>query len=248
MRIAVLGGSGLVGAQVCSEAESRGHTVLALSRRSGIDVVAGVGLAAALVDVDAIIDTFSEPSSDPEKFRRAAENAQRAGAENGVGTYVLVSIVNVDDDRLAGVAHYRAKTAQEAMVRTGPIPSTVVRTTQWFDFAPMIMSRTTRGPVCAVPRVHCQPVASASVARVLVDTAEAGTTRPGFDLSGPEPMWLGQMVRLLLTRAGTRRIVLPVPFPGAARAMASGVMLAPTGAMIDTARFEDWRPEPSPAG
>ena len=242
MRIAVLGGSGLLGAQVCAAAESRGHAVLALSRRSGIDLVTGAGLSAALVGVDAIIDTFSEPSSDPEKFRRTAENAQRAGAENGVGTYVLVSIVNVDDDRLAGVAHFRAKTAHEATVRAGPIPSTVVRTTQWFDFAPMIMAQTTRGPVCAVPTVHCQPVASASVARVLVETAEAGATRPGLDLAGPEPMWLGQMVRWLLARAGQRRILLPVPFPRAARAMASGVMLAPSGALIDSARFEDWQP------
>src|SRR5580704_2058714 len=150
-RIGVAGGTGLVGRHVMEALRRAGHEAVALTRASGVDLVAGDGLADALRGVRAVIDVTNTPATDADEtrafFGTATRNLLAAEEQAGVGHHVALSIVGVD--RVQGNAHYAGKRLQEELVKDGPVPATIVRATQFHEFAAMVVSWTRRGDVAA---------------------------------------------------------------------------------------------------
>jgi uncharacterized protein YbjT (DUF2867 family)/catechol 2,3-dioxygenase-like lactoylglutathione lyase family enzyme len=242
VRIAVAGGTGLVGRQTVKALRRSGHDAVVIARSVGVDLTTGDGLAAALVGVDAVIDVINTPTVDPAEAREffATTTRQLLAAEHSASVkhHVVLSIVGVD--QVEGNGHYAGKRAQERVALDGPVPATIVRATQFFDFAAMVVGWTQRGQVATVPPLLVQPVAVADVAEVLVEVA-AGEPQQGIrELAGPELQDLVDMARRTL--AARRRWLRLIPSwrgPFGVE-MAGEVLLPGPGAQIAPTTFEMW--------
>jgi uncharacterized protein YbjT (DUF2867 family) len=204
-KIAVAGATGRLGRHLMDVLEERGYEAVPMSRSTGVDVVTGDGLDAALKGAEAVIDAATPPTPDEtaarEFFTAAAGNLQEAGSRAGVRRIVVVSIVGIDR-HTAGYG--AAKVVQEQATLAGPIPANVLRATQFHEFVGQLIEWATRGDVAYVPRMRTQLAAARSVAEVLVDIAtgtefaEGATTEVG----GPREERLAEMARLLVERRG----------------------------------------------
>jgi uncharacterized protein YbjT (DUF2867 family) len=245
MRIAVLGGSGVVGRHAVDVARARGLEVVALSRSTGVDVVTGAGLDAALEGVDAAIDVTNVATirRGPSRrfFESSARNVQQAAARTGVAHVVVLSIVGVD--RLRSLGYYDAKCTQERHHLDGPVPATIVRATQFHEFPGQVVARSTVGPVALVPAMRVQTVAARSVAEVLVDAAAGQPTNArALDVAGPgPPAELPALAAATLARRGVRTKVLGIPLLGApGRASRDGSLLPALDGRLVAPTFEAW--------
>lgn len=222
MKIAVAGGTGVVGRHVVDVARERGHDVVVLARAEGVDLTTGAGLAERLVGVAAVVDVTSvatQKRAEAEEFFGAVtRHLQAAGAAH----VIALSIVGIDD---VDTGYYAGKRLQERLLTEGDVPWSVLRATQFHEFAEQALHFVRVGPFSLVPRMLSQPVAAREVAEALVDLAETGPSGRVPDLAGPERH---DMVDLARRVAAGRRVV-PVRVPGqAGRAMRSGA-LCPTG-------------------
>jgi uncharacterized protein YbjT (DUF2867 family) len=242
VRIAVAGGTGLAGRHTVKALRDTGHDPVVVARSVGVDLTTGRGLADALVDVDAVIDVTNTPTVDPEQARAffTTTTGQLLTAERnaGVSHHVVLSIVGVD--RVEGNAHYAGKRAQERVALAGPVPATILRTTQFFDYAAMVLRWTRRGQVATVPPLLLQPVAVADVAEVLVQVA-VGVPRNGVrELAGPEPQDLVDMVRRLLAARGESLRLIPSWGGRFGVELAGKTLLPGPDAQIAPTTFETW--------
>lgn len=242
MRIAVAGGTGTVGRHVVDIVRARGHEPVVLTRSAGVDLVTGDGLAGALAGVDAVIDVSSTQTlSDAESrefFGAVTRNLLDAEAAAGVAHHVALSIVGVD---LAPYGYYAGKLLQEQLVEAGPVPWTILRATQFHEFASQVLGRMRFGPFVVVPGMRSQPVAAREVAERLVALATAGPAGRVPDLAGPRVERLADMVRHYAKAAGERASIIQVPVPGAyGRAMRDGTLLPRAGADRGVQTFDEW--------
>jgi len=230
MRIAVAGGTGLVGRYVVGELAAAGHTPVVLARSRGVDLVTGAGLEAALTGAEAVVDVSNLQTAGARKstafFESAGRNLLEAGVRAGVRHHVLLSIVGLER---VGLGYYQGKLRQEEIVaQDGKMPWTVLRATQFHEFAQQVLDQVP-GPLAVVPRMRTQPVAAREVARHLVGIVLGPPLGMAPELAGPRGEEMTDMVRRLLRAQGRRRFLLPVKLPGATgRAMAGGGNL-PTG-------------------
>jgi uncharacterized protein YbjT (DUF2867 family)/catechol 2,3-dioxygenase-like lactoylglutathione lyase family enzyme len=242
VRIAVAGGTGLVGRQTVKALRRSGHDAVVIARSVGVDLTTGDGPAEALVGVDALIDVINTLIVDPGEAREffATTTRQLLAAEHkaSVKHHVVLSIVGVD--QVEGNGHYAGKRAQERAALDGPVTATIVRATQFFDFAAMVVGWTRRGQVATVPPLLVQPVAVADVAEVLVEVA-AGEPQQGIrELAGPELQDLVDMARRTLAAQRTSLRLIP-SWRGPFRVeMAGEVLLPGPGAQIAPTTFETW--------
>lgn len=179
MRIAVAGGTGTVGRHTVEALQSAGHDAVVLSRSRGVDLVTGQGVGEALAGADAVIDVVSvetlKASTAIEFFTAAAGNLSAAAADAGVGHLVLLSIVGID--RIP-YDYYAGKIAQEKIVEGSRVPSTILRATQFHEFAGQMFERAKLGPLHLAPNARTQPVAAREV-RASRGTGRGGTAGPG---------------------------------------------------------------------
>ena len=228
MQIAVAGGTGWIGRLVVEVARAEGHQAVVLARSTGVDLLSGHGLDEALAGSTAVIDVSNVITTSRktaiEFFGTATKNLLAAGGQAGVTRHVALSIVGVDR---VDLGYYAGKRHQEELVLAGPVAGSVLRATQFHEFAAQMLQR--GGPFALAPRMRSQPIAAREVAEALVALAGQQASGPAPDLAGPEVQEMPDLVRRLLRARGSRRVVLPVPVPGAAgRAMAGGGLL-PTG-------------------
>lgn len=238
MRIAVAGGTGVVGRHVVEVARERGHEVVVLSRSEGVDLTTGAGVTERLDGVDAVIDTTNQVSqkrADSEAFfGGVTRTLLSAGAAAGVRHHVVLSIVGIDD---VDSGYYAGKRLQERLLAEGPVPWSVLRATQFHEFAQQALHFVRIGPFSLVPRMLSQPVAALEVAQALVDLAEGDPVGRAPELAGPERL---QMVDLARRVAQGRRVV-PVRAPGAAgRAMRDGALVPQGDGPRGTITFDAW--------
>jgi uncharacterized protein YbjT (DUF2867 family) len=245
VRIAVLGGSGVLGRHVVDVARERGHEPVALSRSTGVDLVTGRGLEGALdgcasaIDASNLFSIRRRPSL--EFFDATATRLQAEALRASVPHVVVVSIVGID--RARGYAYYDAKLTQERRHLDGPVPATVVRATQFHEFPGQIASRTTLGPLTLIPAMRVQTVSARSVAEVLVDAALGPAQRGRApDVGGPGPATtLPELAAALLARTSPRAKVVPLPLPGQLRrASKEGALLPEPDATLVGPTFETW--------
>jgi uncharacterized protein YbjT (DUF2867 family) len=240
MRVAVAGGTGLIGRMVCDEVVAGGDEAVVLARSVGVDVVTGDGLDAALAGVDAVIDvtnvTTLKRSESVAFFEAATTNLLAAEGRAGVGHHVLLSIVGVDRVEWG---YYAGKVRQEELCAASAVPTTVLRATQFHEFADQMLAR--GGPVALVPRMRSQPVAAREVAAELVRLARGDAQHEIVEMAGPEVLEMADMVRRRIRAQGRRKPVIGVRLPGAAgRGMAAGGLLPRHDGPRGRETFEQW--------
>src|SRR3989440_7834824 len=213
MKIVVIGGTGLIGTKVVKKLREKGHEVVAASPSKGINSVTGEGLAVALVGAEVVVDVANAPSWEDkavlEFFETSSRNLLAAEAAAGVGHHVALSVVGTD--RLLASGYFRAKIAQENLIKASPIPYTIVRATQFFEFVGGIAQSATEGQTVRLPPVLMQPIVSDDVAAVVAEAALAEPLNGTVDLAGPEPIRQDELVRQFLHATGDGRMVITDP-------------------------------------
>ncbi|HEX5730010.1 SDR family oxidoreductase [Microbacterium sp.] len=242
MRIAVAGGTGQVGAHVVAAARARGHDVVVLARSTGVDLVTGAGVAAALAGADAVLDVVSVTTLGAAEsiafFEGTTRTLLAAEAEAGVGHHLALSIVGIER---APEGYYAGKLAQERLVEAGATPWTILRATQFHEFARQIYARARIGPFHVAPKMRTQPIAAREVGGHLVTLAEAGPAGRSRDLAGPREESLVEMVRGYARARGSRAWIPAIPLPGASgRAQRDGSLLPNPDALLGTQTYADW--------
>jgi uncharacterized protein YbjT (DUF2867 family) len=242
VRIAVAGGTGTVGRYVVESAKAAGHDAVVLSRTSGIDLRQGDALGEALHDVEVIIDVSNPKTTNGAQagafFVDVTKRLQEAGQAAGVTRLVSLSIVGIDNFPFG---YYQAKLAQEDVVLSGPLSSTVVRSTQFHEFAAQILVRTRRGLIAGMPIMRIQPIAARSVADVLLSSAVVPPGERTIVIAGPREESLVVMARSILRDRGSHAFVVPLRVPGAAgKMMRSGGQLPAAGTRLLGPTFKEW--------
>jgi len=213
MKIVVIGGTGLIGSKLVAQLGRHGHDAVAASPRSGVNAVTGEGLAAALVGADVVVDVANAPSWEPaavlEFFERSSKNLVAAEAAAAVKHHVALSIVGTD--RSPDIAYFRAKLAQETVVKAGSVPYSIVRATQFFEFLGAIGEAGLSGNRIVVPSASFQPIASDDVAACLADIAMGQPLNGTIDLAGPEKAPFNEFVARRLKASGDTRPVIGDP-------------------------------------
>ena len=216
MKITVIGASGLIGTKVVDLLTAEGHEVVAASRSSGVDVLTGDGLAAALAGADALVDVTNSPSFDDdpvmEFFTTSTTNLVAAAKAAGVGHYVALSIVGVDG--LPDSGYMRAKVVQEKIITESGVPYTILRATQFAEFADAITDSMTVGDEVRVPDALIQPVAADHVAAEVARAAAAEPLNTIVNIGGPDKISFERMARDVLARRGDDKTVVVDPEAG----------------------------------
>ncbi|TMR02724.1 NmrA family transcriptional regulator [Nonomuraea turkmeniaca] len=242
MRIAVAGATGNIGSLTVAALERDGHHVVRLSRSLGVDLVTGDGLDDALAGVEAVVDATNIVATDRDEavkhFGAATTNLLAAGERAGVRHHVLLSIVGLD--RIEGNAHYAGKREQERLVVAGPVSWTIVRATQFHDFAATVVSWTEQDGVATIAPLLVQPIAPADVAGVLAEVAVGEPRRHHIDVAGPESQDLVDMARRTLEARGREMKLVPAWSGVFGPEMAGNVLLPGEGARIAPTTFDEW--------
>src|SRR5262249_6779223 len=203
----------LIGKKVVVNLRRHGHEVGAASPSSGVNTVTGEGLAQALAGAQVVVDVANAPSWEDGAvlafFETSGRNLLAAEAAAGIGHHVALSVVGTD--RLLASGYFRAKMAQEELIKASPIPYTIVRATQFFEFVGGIARSATEGQAVRLPPVLMQPIAADDVAAVVADAALGGPLDGTFDLAGPERMRQDDLVRRFLDATGGARTGITDP-------------------------------------
>jgi uncharacterized protein YbjT (DUF2867 family) len=243
VKIIIIGGTGLIGTKVVKNLREKGHEVVAASPSKGVNSVTGEGLAQALVGGQVVVDVANAPSWEDkavlEFFETSGRNLLAAEAAAGVGHHLALSVVGTD--RLLASGYFRAKMAQENLIKASPIPYTIVRATQFFEFVGGIAQSATEGQTVRLPPVLMQPIVSDDVAAVMVEAALAKPLNGTVDLAGPEPIRQDDLVRQFLNATGDTRTVITDP-----KALYYGIKVNDQSLMpgnnprLGSTRFANW--------
>lgn len=243
MRITVIGASGQIGSRVVELLTAAGHEVVGASKRTGADVLTGEGLAGAVAGAAVLVDVTNSPSfeDDPvmDFFSRSSANLVEAARDAGVGHYVALSIVGADD--LPESGYMRAKVVQERTVAESGLPYTIVRATQFHEFAEMIVASLAVGGEIRAPKARIQPIAAAEVAATVADAAQGAPVNGIVNLGGPDKMSFAELARTVVARQGEQT---PVVVDPSATYFGTPVdddsLVTGTGAVLGDLRFTDW--------
>jgi uncharacterized protein YbjT (DUF2867 family) len=210
MKIVVIGGTGLIGTKLVNNLRQRGHEVVAASPSSGVNTITGEGLTKALEGAQVVVDVANAPSWEDKAvlnfFETSGHNLLAAETAAGVGHHVALSVVGTD--RLLTSGYFRAKMAQENLIKASQLPYTIVRATQFFEFVGRIAQLATEGTTVRLPSALMQPIASDDVAAALADVAIAEPLNDTVELAGPEPIRMDEFVRRFLSANGDSRKVI----------------------------------------
>jgi uncharacterized protein YbjT (DUF2867 family) len=243
MKIVVIGGTGLIGSKLVEKLREAGHEPLPASPDTGVNALTGEGLDDALAGAEVVVDVANAPAWDDaavlDFFKTASDNLLSAEAAAGVGHHVTLSVVGAD--RLAESGYMRAKVAQEELVKAGPIPYTIVRATQFFEFIGRIADSGADGDTIRLSPALVQPEAADDVAGTLADVAVGAPLNDTVELAGPDALPLYELAgRVLQASDDPRQVTADVH----ARYFGAGLddeSLTPgDDARIAPTRFEDW--------
>ena len=251
MKIVVIGGSGLIGKKLVNNLRQRGHQVVAASPSSGVNTLTGEGLAEALTGAQVVVDVANAPSWEDkavlEFFETSGRNLLAAEAVGGVGHHVALSVVG--SERLLASGYFRAKMAQETLIKASPIPYTIVRATQFFEFVGGIVQSATEGQTVRLPPALMQPIVSDDVAAVMAEVAVAKPLNATIELAGPEPIRLDELVRKYLTANRDARTVTTDADASYYGIAVNDQSLTPGDhPRLGPTRFEDWLSRSIPNG
>jgi uncharacterized protein YbjT (DUF2867 family) len=247
MKIVVIGGTGLIGSKVVAMLREQGHEAVPASPRLGVNTLTGEGLAEALAGASVVVDVSNAPSFEDhavlEFFQTSTRNLLAAEAAAGVGHHVALSIVGID--RSPDNGYFQAKLAQETLIASGPIPYSIVRATQFFEFIDGIADAATTGNDVHIAPVAFQPMAADDVARAVAGVAANAPLNGRVEIAGPDQFRFDEVIRRRLQARNDARQVIAdpqAPYFGAVPREQSLVPL--NGAQLGKIRFEDWLNQP----
>jgi uncharacterized protein YbjT (DUF2867 family) len=243
MKIVVIGGTGLIGTQVVNKLRTLGHDVVAGSPATGINAVTGEGLAPALAGAQVVVDVANSPSFADQAvldfFETSGRNLLQAEREAGVKHHVALSVVGTD--RLAESGYFRGKIAQEKLVKAGPVPYTIVRATQFFEFVPGIAQAATQGQVVRLSPALFQPMASGDVAQAVADAALGQPVNGTVEVAGPQRVKLSELVaRFLQAKNDPRQVVEDAQARYFGALLDDSTLTPADGARLGSLRYADW--------
>nr|WP_315597870.1 SDR family oxidoreductase [uncultured Cupriavidus sp.] len=243
MKIVVIGGTGLIGKKVVARLAAQGHEVVAASPGTGVNTLTGEGLAQALAGAQVVVDVANSPSFEDKAvldfFETAGRNLAAAEKEAGVAHHVALSVVGTD--KLEQSGYFRAKIAQEALIRKAGIPFTIVRSTQFLEFLGGIVQSAGQGDTIQMTPALIQPISSDDVAHAVADAALAAPVNGMFDIAGPERYRMSDLVQRYLKATGDTRTVVADPTARYFGADLQEGTLVPEGeARLGRISFEEW--------
>jgi uncharacterized protein YbjT (DUF2867 family) len=243
MKIVVIGGSGLIGSKLVNKLREHEHEAVAASPNSGVNTLTGEGLAEVLKGASVVVDVSNSPSWEDAAvmkfFETSTRNLLSQEAAAGVGHHVALSVVGTD--QLSESGYFRAKIAQEKLIKGSPIPYTIVHATQFFEFLKGLADISTDGNKVRLPHVLFQPMAADDVASA-VGTVALGPPINGIvEIGGPEQFRLDDLVRWRLAELKDPREVIADPKALYSGAKVSEKTLVPgNDARVGKTTFETW--------
>ena len=243
MKIGVIGGSGLIGSKLVKKLREQGQEVVAASPASGVNSVTGEGLADALKGASVAVDVTNSPSWEDAAvlkfFETSTRNLLDYEAAAGVGHHVALSVVGTE--RMLESGFFRAKLAQEDLIKASSIPYSIVRATQFFEFVKPIADLSTEGNKVRLPPVLFQPMAGDDIASALARMAMSSPVNATVEIGGPEQFRLDEAVRRGLAARKDPREVIADPQARYYGIKVSERTLVPNDdAQLGKTRFEDW--------
>ncbi|SFD16848.1 SDR family oxidoreductase [Collimonas sp. OK412] len=210
MKILIIGGSGLIGSKVAANLRQLGYDIVAGSPSTGLDTLTGKGLADAVKGAQVVIDLSNSPSFEDKAvlafFETSGRNLLAAEQAAGVKHHIALSVVGTE--RMLGSGYFRAKMAQENLVKASKVPYTIVRSTQFFEFLGGIAQSGTVGNQIRLSPALVQPISSDDIAAIVSDTALMQPINGTFDAAGPEKVGLADLMTRYLDALGDKRIVV----------------------------------------
>lgn len=210
MKIVVIGGTGLIGSKLVKQLVARGHEAVAASPNTGVNTLTGEGLADALQGAQVVVDVANSPSFEDQAvmdfFETSGRNLLAAEAVAGVQHHVALSVVGTE--RLQGSGYFRAKLAQEKLIKAARVPYTIVHATQFLEFLGGIAQSGTEGQTVRLSPALVQPIASEDVATAMADVALGAPVNGTVEIAGPERVGLAALVARYLKATGDPRTVV----------------------------------------
>jgi uncharacterized protein YbjT (DUF2867 family) len=248
-KIVVIGGTGLIGSKLVAKLTDHGHEAIAASPTSGVDTLTGDGLAEVLAGAQVVVDVSNSPSFEDkaalEFFTTSTGNLLAAEKTAGAGHHVALSVVGTE--RLSESGYFRAKIAQEKLIKESGIPYSIVHATQFFEFVKSIADSATDGKTVRLSHALIQPIAADDVASAVGRAAVGEPINATVEVGGPEQFGLDELIRKGLSFRGDSREVVVDPQARYFGALLEERTLVPgDGALIFESRFEDWLAQTAP--
>jgi uncharacterized protein YbjT (DUF2867 family) len=240
MKIAVIGGTGLIGSQVVKILNASGYEAVPHSRSTGLDLLSGKGLAEALAGPDVVVNLTESPNFDASSafFQTTMDNLLLAAKSAGVGHAVVLSVVGAE--LVPDLVYFRGKVLQEDILKAGPVPYSIVRATQFFEFMDAVLSWTSDDKTVRLPATRIQPMASADVAQAVAEVCVRAPLQGTRHVAGPEVFTLDELGRITLAAHGDQRTVVTDNNAGIYAAASSDDLIAKGDAVIAKTTYRDW--------
>lgn len=247
MKIVIIGGSGLIGSKLVNKLRQLEHEVVAASPSSGVNTITGEGLDEALKGAQVVVDVANSPSFEDkavmEFFQTSGRNLLAAEASAGVKHHIALSVVGTD--RLQESGYFRAKMAQEKLIRESGIPYTILHSTQFFEFVGAIAQSGTVGQEVHMSPALVQPIASDDVVSAIVDITIGTPLNTTIEVAGPERLRLDELVsRFLGINQDARKVVTDVHARYFGVELNDQSLTPGDNPRIGSIRFEDWLQKP----
>jgi len=243
MKIVIIGGTGRIGSKVVTLLRERRHQAVPASPESGVNTLTGQGLAEVLAGAAVVVDVSNSPSFEDAAvlkfFETSTTNLLAAEAAAGVSHHVALSIVGIDGAPDSG--YFRAKVAQETLIRNSSIPYSIVRATQFFEFFKSIADEATDGNMVRIAPVLFQPIAADDVAKAVSRVAVSAPVNGIVEIAGPQQFRFDEFIRLGLRARQDPRVVAADPQARYFGTELGERTLVPgADARLGDIRFEDW--------
>jgi uncharacterized protein YbjT (DUF2867 family) len=243
MKIVIIGGTGLIGTKLASRLRQKGHEVVAAAPSTGVNTITGEGLNKALSGAEIVVDVANSPSFEDRAvltfFETAGRNLLAVEAIANVRHHVALSVVGTD--RLPENGYFRAKMAQENLIRASKIPYTILRATQFFEFVGGIVDSSSDGQTVRLSPALFQPVASDDVATALADVTVGTPVNGIVELAGPEKFSLDEFARkYLIATKDSRKVMADIHARYFGAELNDQSLVPSHGARLGSVCFEDW--------
>jgi uncharacterized protein YbjT (DUF2867 family) len=241
MKIAVLGGTGLIGSQVVKILNAVKHEAVPHSLSTGVDLLSGQGLREALAGADVVVNVTNSPTFDQASigfFQETMNNLLTAAKSAGVGHAVILSIVGAE--QVPGLVYYRAKVQQEDTLKAGPVPYSIVRATQFFEFMDTTLYENADENTVRLPATLVQPIAAADVAQAVADVSLNAPLQGTRNVAGPEVFALDDLGKITLAARGDHRKVVTDNNAGVFAAASGAALTAKDDAVIAKTTYRAW--------